>query len=274
MAHDRDLHELLGLLELIPEILRAFGDLDTADLDAGIHDVLRRVGRFADVDRSYLFTLDDADGVMDNTHEWCAPGIEPQIDELQRIPIELIAWWLPRFRAEQVVHIPSVEDLPDERREERDLLLPQGIRSLIAVPLLSSGRLVGFLGFDAVRRQRTWSDGARMLLRAVADVICGGLMRREAYEALARREERFRALVRHSSDAIMILDGSFELIELGPSIAGVLGWGLAYIIIHVTRFSDGQRRVTRVSEVTSMESDTITMQDLFRFEQTGRENGR
>jgi pilus assembly protein CpaF len=42
-----------------------------------------------------------------------------------------------------------------------------------------------------------------------------------------------------------------------------------HLVVHVSRFPDGQRRITRISEVSSMEGDTVTMQDLFKFEQTG-----
>ena len=42
-----------------------------------------------------------------------------------------------------------------------------------------------------------------------------------------------------------------------------------HLVIHVSRFPDGRRRVTCVSEVVGMEGDTVTMQDLFRFDQTG-----
>jgi pilus assembly protein CpaF len=41
------------------------------------------------------------------------------------------------------------------------------------------------------------------------------------------------------------------------------------IIVQVTRMSDGRRRVTAVSEITGMEQDVITMQDIFLFERTG-----
>jgi pilus assembly protein CpaF len=41
------------------------------------------------------------------------------------------------------------------------------------------------------------------------------------------------------------------------------------LIIHLARFSDGVRRVTKISEVTGMEGLVITMQDLFHFEQAG-----
>lgn len=40
-------------------------------------------------------------------------------------------------------------------------------------------------------------------------------------------------------------------------------------IIHVTRLSDGKRKLTSIQEITGMEGDIITMQDIFTYEQTG-----
>lgn len=40
-------------------------------------------------------------------------------------------------------------------------------------------------------------------------------------------------------------------------------------IIHISRLSDGQRKVTSIQEITGMEGDIITMQDIFTYEQTG-----
>jgi pilus assembly protein CpaF len=41
------------------------------------------------------------------------------------------------------------------------------------------------------------------------------------------------------------------------------------LVIQVTRLSDGARRVTSISELTGMEGDVITMQEIFTFEKTG-----
>jgi pilus assembly protein CpaF len=41
------------------------------------------------------------------------------------------------------------------------------------------------------------------------------------------------------------------------------------LIIQATRLSDGSRRVTAISEITGMEGEVITVQDLFLFERTG-----
>ena len=46
------------------------------------------------------------------------------------------------------------------------------------------------------------------------------------------------------------------------------------LVVQITRLSDGTRKVTGITEITGMEGDTITMQDLFLFERTGiRQDG-
>jgi len=46
------------------------------------------------------------------------------------------------------------------------------------------------------------------------------------------------------------------------------------LIVHMERMRDGTRRVMQVSEVQGMEGESIILQDLFMFEQTGLQNGR
>lgn len=41
------------------------------------------------------------------------------------------------------------------------------------------------------------------------------------------------------------------------------------LVLQVARLSDGSRRVTSISEITGMEGDTITMQEIFQYERTG-----
>ena len=47
------------------------------------------------------------------------------------------------------------------------------------------------------------------------------------------------------------------------------------LVVHVSRMSDGTRKITCVSELTGMEQEVITMQDIFLFERAGlREDGK
>jgi pilus assembly protein CpaF len=41
------------------------------------------------------------------------------------------------------------------------------------------------------------------------------------------------------------------------------------LVVQQTRLSDGSRKITSVSEITGMEGDVITMQEIFVFERMG-----
>jgi pilus assembly protein CpaF len=64
----------------------------------------------------------------------------------------------------------------------------------------------------------------------------------------------------------MTLMAGFELpvVAIRKQIAAAID-----LIVYLTRFPDGTRKVTQVSEVAGMESDVITLTDIFQFQQTG-----
>lgn len=45
--------------------------------------------------------------------------------------------------------------------------------------------------------------------------------------------------------------------------------GAIHLIIQQSRYPDGSRKITHISEITGMEGDTITLQDIFTYKQTG-----
>lgn len=64
-----------GELEsLIMNISTHFINLGPDQIDQGIYHALKLIGKFASVDRSYLFLFSENGKRMDNTHEWCARG--------------------------------------------------------------------------------------------------------------------------------------------------------------------------------------------------------
>jgi pilus assembly protein CpaF len=64
----------------------------------------------------------------------------------------------------------------------------------------------------------------------------------------------------------MTLMAGFELpiLAIRKQIASALN-----LIVYLTRFPDGTRKVTQISEVAGMESEVITLTDIFQFQQTG-----
>jgi pilus assembly protein CpaF len=64
----------------------------------------------------------------------------------------------------------------------------------------------------------------------------------------------------------MIAMGSMHLPEraMRQQIAAAI-----QLVVQQTRMSDGSRKVTSISEITGMEGDVITMQEIFLFEKIG-----
>ncbi|MFN8596342.1 MAG: PAS domain S-box protein [Anaerolineae bacterium] len=181
---DAALRYRLELEKLISTISTNFINLALPEIDRGIELALRSIGSFACVDRSYIFQFTADRTAMDNTHEWCADGITPEIDNLQGLPVNLLPWWMSRLKRFEVIHIPRVADLPPEASAEKDLLEAQAIQSVIVVPLAYGGALLGFLGFDAVRQSKTWAEEDIRLLQLVSESIANMFARRSTERAL------------------------------------------------------------------------------------------
>ena len=49
-------------------------------------------GKHIGSDRIYIFEDDEEHHVTNNTYEWCAEGITPQIEHLQGVNMEVIDW--------------------------------------------------------------------------------------------------------------------------------------------------------------------------------------
>ena len=188
------LNQRIALEKLISHISSSLVVCSPDNLDDGIRQVLAQIAEYTDTDRTYLFQIRDDPPFADNTHEWCAPGIATQIDELQNLPFTDDFRIAMLIRQHKTVFIEDVALLPAEWAADKALLNSQSILSMLAVPMLSDARLVGFIGVDAVRKKRNWSGDDISLLRLVGEIITHTLERKRALELLQERESRFRYL--------------------------------------------------------------------------------
>lgn len=75
--------------KLIADISTEFINLGPQEIDAGIQHALKSIGEFDGDDRSYVSQISGAGTALTNTHAWCAVGIEPMIDRVKDVSVEL-----------------------------------------------------------------------------------------------------------------------------------------------------------------------------------------
>jgi len=218
LSYRRDFEKLLETLSL------RFINTPVNEIDAEIESAMERIGTFAAADRSYVFLFEKADSLMSNTHEWCAPGVEPQKNTLQALSVDIFPWWIAQLRAKQELNIARIADLPPEAGAEREILEMQSIKSILVVPISLRNKLVGFLGFDAVQQAHPWSQEALTLLRIVSNIIASSLELRQTQQDLEESEKNFRLFFESISDIIVVGDTSGRILFWNQALTRKLGY--------------------------------------------------
>ncbi|MBR4529947.1 MAG: diguanylate cyclase [Lachnospiraceae bacterium] len=99
-------------------------------------------------DRAYIFE-EMPDKTFDNTYEYCAEGVTPQIDNLKGLPYEgVVDVWYNEYKKGGHILIYDLEKYRAVSKEMYEVLKPQGIRTLVTGPLILEGKYIGFFGVD------------------------------------------------------------------------------------------------------------------------------
>ncbi|MDK2980565.1 MAG: hypothetical protein PWQ55_912 [Chloroflexota bacterium] len=216
----------LTLLEMLTRFSTRIINLDIHKIDDEINAILRDLGEFENVDRVYIFQLNDSE--MTNTHEWCAQGIDPQIENLQQIPTSTFPWWMKKLEKNEVIHISDIREMPESSSVEREFLEAQDIQSLLVVPLTAKNRLLGFMGFDAVNASRIWSSDTILLMQVAGDIMANAIQHRETEAALRQSNANYELVTQNSDDIIWVLDVQTEKFDyISPSIEKLRNFSVA-----------------------------------------------
>jgi PAS domain S-box-containing protein len=177
---------------LIASLSTYFVRLDPHQIDLGINAALREIGEFAEADRSFIIQFREDGKLMDNTHEWCAPGVASYMERFQGLPVDQFRWSLDFVQPGGILNIHSIADLPPQAETERGIWESVGARSAMAVPLSLGTQWIGALGLVSVGEEKAWSNDDLSLLQLGANLLTNAIARKRAAQMLDAREAELR----------------------------------------------------------------------------------
>ncbi|MGB8657171.1 MAG: ATP-binding protein [Candidatus Zixiibacteriota bacterium] len=216
--------------------------LTTENLDQCIHEALSEAGTMLSASRAYLFQVTEDGTKADNTHEWVAPGVTPQIHNRQGLEGTSFPWGAEQFRQHRVISVADVGQLPEA---ERSFLERQDIISILVVSIYSGQSPIGFLGLDETKQQREWLPQEITFLRTVSEILARAIDRERTRQALLQSETKFQSFQFAVSDVIYRYDPANNHYDfISPSIESQTGYS-------VEEFSSNPREI--MQRITNLE---------------------
>lgn len=151
----------------------------TLDIERAIDPILEIVGRQFNVNRVYIFENTEDNKHCCNTFEWCDNNTKPEIQNLKFVSYEddLGGNYLNNFDENGIFYCRDIRELPTLQRE---ILEPQGIKSILQCVIRDNGEIKGYVGFDECRINRFWTQEQVSALSFIAEILSTFLMKKRA----------------------------------------------------------------------------------------------
>ena len=200
---EEKLHYRLELEKLVTSISTKFINLAPDEIDREISLALEQIGKFGGADRCFVLIISPDRKKISNTYEWCAQGIPPYVNKVKDLPVWNYPWINKKLNRHQLVYVPSVANLSAQARMEKAKWQSRDIKSLIAVPLIFSHSLVGYLGFEAVREEKKWENDDIRFMKMIGEIIVNALEHKRVQEALKKVHAELELRVEERTAALL-----------------------------------------------------------------------
>jgi len=189
------------MLSTVSTAVSLFSQADPDDFESALLEGMGLMAKSVDADRMYIWENHVKDGKLycNQTYEW-SEYVEPQQDSKYVVDIpydENIPGWKEKFLRGECVN-DLVRNLSPEEQAQ---LTPQGIKSIITLPVYLQDEFWGFVGFDDCKRERLFTANEEAVLRSASVLFANAVLRNEMVNDLLDKSIRLEAAVEEANAA-------------------------------------------------------------------------
>lgn len=212
------------LEKLITTISTYFINLTSDEIDNGINQALEAICKFLEVESSYISLFNNDKNKIDIVYEWHCEEIQNLIIYKTDINFLLSPWIIEKISRFEIVYIPSINNVINVENSVVRNLLEKNIQSLIILPIICSGTLIGSLIFTSVRLTKNWTEESLNLLKMVGEMLGNIIRRKRVEQALRVSEERYARAINAGKVGIWELNIKTDRVYIDSNLKAMLGY--------------------------------------------------
>ena len=166
----RRVNDLLCRQNFVSQSLLRF--LRDEAVESCITDILRDIlNLYNGKGRVYIFEYDEIYAHHSCIYEVVSEGVSAEIDNLQDMPASESKWWSEQILSGKPIILNTLEQLLEEAPDEYQILVVQGIKSLMVTPLMTGDRVWGYMGIDLVETYHDWNNEDFQWFSSLGNII-------------------------------------------------------------------------------------------------------
>ena len=179
---------------VIAKLSSQFINLPQNQFEAGLKIALAQLGTQTAFDRSYLYLIDENKKVFINAIEWVKEGVAASHFSNTNLNLSDVKWFIKKLRKDLILKINRIGALPKSASKLKTYLEKQSVKSIVAIPLFNQEELLGFIGLDAVKREKTLSIEMQDLIILTVQSITNVIVRNKQEKEMQRLNSRMKEL--------------------------------------------------------------------------------
>ena len=211
------------LLQATNDVAAILLQSDPDEFEQDLWRCMDMMARAVDADRMHIWRNHTHNGELycSQLYEW-SENAEPQQDNEYTTGISYsksIPGW-----EEQLSGGKCVNGIVSQMTQaEQNQLNPQGIVSILEVPVFFKDHFWGFVGFDDCRRERVFSESDEIILRSTALLFANALLRNSATESMRTSAAQMEAVLSNYGGLIWSVDRGMNITLFNGMVLKKLG---------------------------------------------------
>ncbi len=190
--------------------------ISTFEVDQLLDMIVEKVLELTQSQHGALFLLNETTGILSIG---ASRGISPEVIPLMKFPVgDSIAGYVAQTGRGMLIQ--------DVQSHPRFRMIPQleQFVSMISIPLISKGRVIGVMGVDRLQGEKFFQDTDFKIAQDFADQAVLALENARLFNQINQSEKKYRTLFEESEDAVFVssLDGKFQ--EINPAGVSMFGY--------------------------------------------------